>query len=61
MQQIVVSDIFEQQIGSQHVEGLIDSESDEGFEKGYSQKWKGMEGGPMHVCHLVSPSQVLCN
>ena len=54
MQQIVVSDIFGQQIGSRYVEGLIDSESDEEFEKGYniSQKWKGMdskEGGPMHM------------
>ena len=43
-----------QQIGSQQVQGLIDSESDDEFEKEYdiSQNWKRMdseEGGPMHV------------
>ena len=55
MQQIVVSDIFGQQIGSQDVEGLVNSDSDVEFEKGYdiiSQKWKGLdskEGGLMHI------------
>jgi hypothetical protein len=55
VQQIVISDIFGQQIGSQHLEGLIDSESNDEFGKGYdiiSQKWKGLdstEGGSMHV------------
>ena len=55
VQQTVVSDIFGQQIGSQHVEGLIDSDSDDEYGKGYdviSKKWKRLdskEGGSMHI------------
>ena len=54
VQQIVVSNIFGQQIGDQLVEGLVDSESENEFKKGYdiiSQKWKRIDtekNGPMH-------------
>ena len=53
-QEIVISDIFGQQIGSHQVEGLLDSENDENFEEGcrvIAEKWKNMDAensGPMH-------------
>ena len=54
-QQIVISDIFGQQIGSHQVEGLVDSENDEEFKKRLhvlARKWKRMdssESGHMHT------------
>lgn len=63
-QQIVLGDIFGQ-IGNHQVEGLLDSESEEKFDKGYciiAKKWKSTdsdESRSMHalVTYVVLPAQ----
>ena len=49
-QKIMISDIFGKQVAMQQIEGLLDSESTEEFEKGFevlTKKWEA-EDGPLH-------------
>ena len=53
-QEVVISDIFGKQVAMQQIEGLLDSEDIEEFEKGFEmllKKWINMEGenGPLHT------------
>lgn len=56
-QEIIISDIFGKQVAMHQVEGLLDSENADEFEKGFeilSKKWSNMEmeemeGGPLHI------------
>ena len=55
VRQVIIGDIFGKQVLSEQVEGLIDSENDEEFEKGITtlcSKWERMDShshGPLHA------------